>query len=167
MRTLLLAILLVCTTALADEKAKFVQTPYTAQKVVFDFYFDRPDKINSALYWVRSLMNPLLDSPYDFAPEDLHIIVLIHGTEIVTVAKNNYVKYKVAVERMRYYAELGVEFRVCGLAAEDYGYSIDDFQSFITLTPSAMTEIVHWQMQGYGIVTPRIMEKTLSIEEIR
>lgn len=167
MRTLLLAILLVCTTALANEKAKFVQTPYTAQKVLFDFYFDRPEKINSALYWVRSLMNPLMDSPYDFAPEDLHIIVLIHGTEIVSVAKKNYVKYKDAVERMRYYAELGVEFRVCGLAAEDYGYSIDEFQDFITLAPSAMTEIAHWQMQGYGMVTPRIMEKTLSIEEIR
>ncbi len=167
MRTLLLAILLVCTTAWANDKAKFAQTPYTAQKVLFDFYFDRPDKINSALYWVRSLMNPLMDSPYDFAPEDLNIIVLIHGTEIVTVAKKNYVKYKDAVERMRYYAELGVEFRVCGLAAEDYSYNIDDFQSFITLTPSAMTEIAHWQMQGYAIVTPHIMEKTLSIQEIR
>jgi intracellular sulfur oxidation DsrE/DsrF family protein len=167
MRTLLLAILLGCATLQADEKAEFVQTPYTAQNVLFDFYFDRPEKINAALYWVRSLMNPLMDSPYDFAPEDLHLIVLIHGTEIVTVAKKNYTKYKDAVERMRYYAELGVEFRVCGLAADDYGYNLEDFQDFIRLTPSAMTEIAHWQLQGYAIVTPRIMEKTLSIEEIR
>lgn len=167
MRILLLAILLSCTTIQANEKAEYVETPYTAQKVLFDFYFDRPDKINSALYWVRSLMNPLMDSPYDYAPEDLHLIVLIHGTEIVTVAKKNYAKYKDAVERMRYYAELGVEFRVCGLAADDYGYNLDDFQGFIKLTPSAMTEIAHWQLQGYAIVTPRIMVKTLSIEEIR
>jgi len=167
MRALLLAILLGCSTVWASEKAEFVQTPYTAQKVLFDFYFDRPEKINSALYWVRSLMNPLLDSPYDFAPDDLHLIVLIHGTEIVTVAKKNYTKYRDAVERMRYYAALGVEFRVCGLAADDYGYRLDDFQDFIRLAPSAMTEIAHWQLQGYALVTPRIMEKTLSIEEIR
>jgi intracellular sulfur oxidation DsrE/DsrF family protein len=167
MKLLLLAILLGCTTVWANEKAEFEQTPYTAQKVLFDFYFDKPEKINSALFWLRSLMNPLMDSPYDFAPEDMHLIVLIHGTEIVTVAKKNYEKYKDAVERMRYYAELGVEFRVCGLAADDYGYDIGDFQEFITLTPSAMTEIAHWQLQGYAIVTPRILVRTQSIEEIR
>ncbi len=167
MRTLLLAFLLGCATVSANDKAAFVQTPYTAQKVLFDFYFDQPEKINSALYWVRSLMNPLMDAPYDYAPEDLHLIVLIHGTEIVTVAKKNYEKYRDAVERMRYYAELGVEFRVCGLAANDYGYRLEDFQDFIRLTPSAMTEIAHWQLQGYALVTPRIMTRTRSIEEIR
>ncbi|MGB5604886.1 MAG: hypothetical protein WBN51_00085, partial [Gammaproteobacteria bacterium] len=93
--------------------SKVVQTPYSEQKVVFDFYFDNPDKINSALYWLRSLMNPLLEDPYGLAPEFLDIKVVIHGTEIVTVARRNYAKYKDAVERMRYYASLGVKFKVC------------------------------------------------------
>ncbi len=144
-----------------------VQTPYAEPKVVFDFYFDEPAKINSALYWIRSLMNPLGEDPYNYAPESMDIVVVIHGTEIVTVATNNYVKYKDAVERMRYYAELGVNFRVCGLAAADYGYIDKDFYEFIEIAPSAITELSHWQQQGYSLITPVIMEKKHAIEDIR
>ena len=167
MKKLALLILLLSPFAHADKGASFVQTPYSEQKVVFDFYLDNPQKINSALYWIRSLVNPLMDSPYDMAPEFLDLKVIIHGTEIVTVARNNYEKYRDAVERMRYYSELGVEFRVCGLAAEDYGYREEDFYDFIKVTPSAITELAHWQLQGYAVIRPIVLEKKLSIEEIR
>lgn len=144
-----------------------VQTPYEEQKVVFDFYFDEPAKINSALYWIRSLMIPLSEEPYNYAPDFIDIVVVIHGTELVTVAQHNYEKYKEAVERMRYYAALGVSFRVCGMAAEDYGYADKDFYDFIEVAPSAITELVHWQQQGYSLITPVVMEKRYSTEEIR
>jgi intracellular sulfur oxidation DsrE/DsrF family protein len=153
---------------LADEKvSSIVQTPYAEQQVVYDFYFDNPGKIGSALYWLRSLMNPLMDDPYNLAPEFLDIVVVIHGTEIVTVARKNYEKYQDAVERMRYYASLGVKFKVCGIAAHDYGYASDDFYEFIDVVPSAITELAHWQLQGYALITPTVMEKKFSIEEIR
>ncbi len=168
MKKLLLLMLLCTPLAQADNTtAAFEQTPYTEQKVVFDFYFDDPAKINSALYWIRSLMNPLMESPYDMAPEFLDMKVIIHGTEIVTVARKNYDKYKDAVERMRYYANLGIEFRVCGLAAKDFGYETKDFYEFVKVTPSAITELAHWQLQGYALITPQVMEKKFSIEEIR
>ena len=61
---------------------------------------------------------------------------MIHGTEIVTVAKKNEAKYKEAVDRMRYYADLGVSFKVCGQAAEDYGYAMQDFQDFSRSYPT-------------------------------
>lgn len=153
-------------TCFADGATR-VQTPYTEQKVVFDFYFDEPAKINSALYWIRSLMVPLGEEPYNQAPEFMDIVVIIHGTEIVTVTKNNYEKYKDAAERMRYYASLGVSFRVCGLAAEDYGYKDKDFLEFIEIAPSAITELSHWQQQGYALITPVVTQKKYSIEEIR
>src|SRR5512143_1847259 len=86
---------------------KWVATPYAPAKVVFEFYLDDPQKVGSALYWVRSLMNPLMDAPYNYSPEDLNIVVVIHGTEIVTVAKKNEAKYQDAVDRMRYYDDLG------------------------------------------------------------
>lgn len=167
MKTLLAFLLIISQSAVAKPKASLVQTPYSEQKVVFDFYFDEPEKINTALYWIRSLINPLMDAPYDMAPEFMDIKVIIHGTEIVTVANKNYAKYKDAVDRMRYYESLGVEFRVCGLAAQDYGYRLEDFQDFIKLTPSAITELAHWQLQGYALITPKVMTKKLSIEEIR
>ena len=150
-----------------EEQAQYVETPYTAQKVVFDFYFDEPGKINSALYWIRSLTKPLSEAPYDYAPESMSIVVVIHGTEIVTVAKKNYAKYKDAVERMRYYHELGVKFKVCSLAAEEYNYTRKDFYDFVELVPSAITELAHWQLQGYAYIKPEVMSKKFSIEEIR
>lgn len=153
--------------AWAADGASFTQTPYEEPKVVYEFYLDHPQKIDAALYWVRSLINPLSEPPYSFAPEMMEIKVVLHGTEIVTVAKKNYAKYKNAVDRMRYYAALGVEFKVCNLAAGDYGYKVDDFQDFIEVVPSAFTELVHWQMQGYALITPRVFEKAQSLESIR
>ncbi len=167
MRLYLLFSLLFITSLLNAEQAKFVQTPYKEPKVIYDFYFDDPNKINSALYWIRSYINPLTEEPYGYAPEFMDIKVLIHGTEIVTVVKKNYKKYKNAVERMRYYAQLGVEFKVCGLAAEDYSYQQSDFYEFIQLVPSAIPELAHWQMEGYAVIAPNIMDKKFSIEEIR
>jgi uncharacterized protein len=151
----------------ADPAVEFVQTPYQEPKVVFDFYFDEPQKINAALYWIRSLINPLMEAPYDMAPEMMDIKVIIHGTEIVTLARHNYAKYKDAVERMRYYAALGVEFRVCGIAAQDYGYKATDFYEFVKLTPSAIAELAYWQRQGYAVIAPAIKAKKYTIEEIR
>ena len=55
--------LLFPTLSCAEPQAEFVQTPYHEPKVVFDFYFDDPQKINTALYWIRSLMNPLMKYP--------------------------------------------------------------------------------------------------------
>ncbi len=167
MRSLILILSLCACQAHAAEKAEYIQTPYKEPKVVYDFYFDDPQKINSALYWIRSLMNPLSEEPYSYAPEFMDIKVVIHGTEIVTVAKKNYKKYKNAVERMRYYAQLGVEFKVCGLAAHDYGYQISDFHEFIQVVPSAIPELAHWQMEGYALIVPTIMDKKFSVEEIR
>lgn len=167
MQMILLATLTLYTLT-AFSQAKVVDTPYNdEQKVVFDFYLDNPAKIGTALYWIRSYVNPLLEDPYGFAPEFMDIKVIIHGTEIVTVAKKNYEKYKEAVERMKYYAALGVEFRVCGLAAHDYGYLANDFQDFIVITPSAITELGHWQQEGYAMITPTVYTRTQSIEDIR
>ena len=149
------------------EQATFVQTPYKEPKVLFEFYYDNPNKINSALYWLRSYINPLSEEPYNYAPEFMDIKVIIHGTEIVTLAKKNYQKYKVAVDRMEYYSMIGVEFRVCALAAKDFGYETKDFQNFVKVVPSAIIEIGHWQQEGYAIIKPQIMDKKFSIEEIR
>jgi len=169
MKTILLALTMLCLGLAMPVQAagKWVATPYAPARVMFDFYLDNPHKIGSALYWVRSLMNPLQAAPYSYSPEDIKIVVVIHGTEIVTVAKHNEAKYQEAVDRMRYYADLGVSFKVCGQAAEDYGYALKDFQDFIEVVPNAITELAHWQQQGYALIVPQIMSKTIDIESIR
>jgi hypothetical protein len=166
--TALLATALVAA-AWATEKggARLVSTPYGEPRVVFDFFFDHPEKMGPGLFWIRSLMNPLTEAPYSMAPEMMEIVAVIHGTEIVTLAKKNYERYSEVVERMRYYASLGVKFRVCGLAAHDYGYRPEDFHDFVEIVPSALTEIAHWQQQGFALITPQVTEKRLRIEDIR
>jgi intracellular sulfur oxidation DsrE/DsrF family protein len=165
----MLALAWLCLVAAAPARAagSWVQTPYQPARVVFEFYLDHPQKIGSALYWVRSLMNPLMEAPYSFAPEDLSVVVVIHGTEIVTLAKKNEAQYQEAVDRMRYYADLGVAFKVCGQAAEDFGYAIADFQDFVEVVPNAIIELAHWQQQGYALITPRVMDRRFDIDSIR
>lgn len=151
----------------AADGSRRLYPEYEPPKAVYEFYLDHPQKIHAALSWVRSLVNPLTEPPYAMAPEFMDIKVVLHGTELVTVVKKNYDKYKTAVERMRYYAQIGVEFKVCALAAEDYGYAMDEFQDFIDVVPSAFTELVHWQMQGYALIVPKVYERTHSMEEFR
>ena len=72
-----------------------------------------------------------------------------------------------AFERMRYYAALVVEFKVCGLVAHDYGYKTDAFHEFIDVVPSAINELAHWQLEGYAVITPVVMDKIHAIDDIR
>lgn len=148
-------------------QAQVVQTPYHKPKALFDIYLDHPAKMGAALYWLHSFVNPLLEAPYSFFNDDMSVVVVLHGTELVTVARKNEAKYEDVVQRMRFYADHGVKFKVCGLALKDFGYTPADMQPFVEVTPSAMTELVHWQNQGYGLITPVVTDKKLSIEEIR
>ena len=157
-RMIALVLILACTGFTAQASGKLVHPPYEDPKAVVEFFFDDPRHIHSALHWVRSFMNPLMERPYDLAPEFMDIVVVIHGTEIVSLAEKNYGRYKDAVERMRYYAALGVKFRVCGLAMGDYGYTANDLHDFVEIVPSAMTELVYWQQQGYGLLQPTILQ---------
>ena len=149
----------------ARAEATLVNTPYTAPRVVYDFFLDDPAKMGAALYWIRSLILPLSVPPYEFNADTIKVV--LHGTELVTVAKKNEAKYKEVVERMRYYADLGIEFKVCGLAMHDYGYTLKDLQDFIQVVPSAPVELVYWQNQDYAVVVPQLMDKKFDIEKIR
>ena len=168
MRWILLVVAIFHGAALAQEGETVTYTPYEEdQKIVFEFYFDHPAKINTALYWIKAVFTTLGSEPYGFAPDFFDIKVVIHGMEIAALAKKNYYLYSEAVERMRYYHEFGVEFKVCALSAHEYGYSKNDLPDFVELVPSAVTELVHWQSKGYAMIVPKVWEKKYSLEEIR
>ncbi len=153
-----------------EKGARFVQTPYEPPfRVVVEFYFDEPEKIRPALLWVSNIIYVLSNEPYNFIPEeDLDIVVVIHGTEITTLVKKNREKYRDVWERMEGMAMYGVKFKVCGMAAEQlYGYTREDFPPFVDLVPSAITEILHWQLKGYALLIPQIKEMKRPREEIR
>ncbi len=167
-RRMCFAALIAWPCAAARAAGDVVQTPYKApMKVVFEFYLDDPATISNALFWVRSVFNTVQQSPYDFSPEDVQAVVVLHGTEIAATVARNQGKYQEAVDRMRYYAQMGVKFKVCGQAAHDFGYVPADFQDFIEIVPNAMTELVYWQQQGYALIIPRILIKREATENIR
>jgi uncharacterized protein len=151
----------------AAAQAQVVQTPYKIPKALVEVYLDDPRKLGSALNWLRGLINPLTVAPYGMIPEDMHIIVLMHGTEIVTLARKNEERYREVVQRMRYYADMGVKFKVCGLVLKDYDYQPADLYDFVEVTPSAITELMHWQNQGYALIPATVMDKKVSIDQIR
>ncbi len=151
----------------AHAQARVVQTPYKNPKALVDIYLDDPAKLGAALYWVRALVNPLTEAPYSMFAEDMNIIVLMHGTEIVTLARKNRERYEELVQRMRYYADMGVKFKVCGLALKDYDYTPADLHDFVEVTPSAITELMHWQNQGYALIPAVVQDKKFSIDQIR
>lgn len=151
----------------ARGQAKFVQTPYKHPKALIDVYLDDPAKLAAALNWVRGVMNPLTEAPYSMSPEDIPVVVLMHGTEVVTLARKNEARYHEVVQRMRYYAEMGVKFKVCGLSMKDYGYTPADLYDFVEVVPSALTELMYWQNQGYALIPATVMDKKYSIEQIR
>ena len=167
MKNYLFGLLLLFPLMSQAEGARYVETPYEVPQVVFDFYMDEPAAINSALHWMRSLINPVMEAPYEYSMDEMDLVVVIHGTEIVTVAKKNYKKYKTAVDRMRYYTDFGVQFKVCGLAAKDFDYDVSDFHDFIEVVPSAITELAYWQQKGYAVIKPTILSKKYRIDEIR
>lgn len=158
---------LVLTASPPAQPGKWTQTPYGPQQAVFDFYFNDPASINSALYWIGALLNPLGEAPYNLSPERHDIKVVVHGMELVALAEKNYGKYAEAVERMRYFASLGVEFKVCALALPEYGYRPEDLYDFVEVVPSAITELAHWQNRGYALIPANVIHKVYSIEQVR
>jgi hypothetical protein len=87
-------------------------------------------------------MNTLQEAPYNDSPEDLMIVIVIRGTKIVTVAKKNEAKYQEVIDRVRYYADPGVSFKVRGQASHGLGYAVQDFQDF---TKSCPTPSANWR----------------------
>ncbi len=164
LRHILISMLLALSSPVWAE-AKLIHPPYGSPKVVYDIFLDDPAKMGAALYWIRSLVLPLSEPPYSHDPETIKVV--IHGTELVTVAKKNEGQYQEVVDRMRYYAQMGVEFKVCGLAMADYGYALKDLQDFVQVVPSAMAELVYWQNQGYALLIPQILDKKHDTEKIR
>ena len=53
------------------------------------------------------------------------------------------------------------------MPSEQHGYRVEELQDFVEVAPSAMTELVHWQNQGHGLITPVVTEKKVATEDIR
>ena len=131
----ILGLLLIFSVVLAQPHGKVVQTPYSKPfKVVYELFLDHPEKIRPALGWISNVIFVLTNPPYNFSPEDIHIVVVSHGRELPVFAMKNKEQYADVVERLESLSMYGVEFKVCKMAAEQiYGLSEKDFYPFVEL----------------------------------
>ncbi|MFN7065234.1 MAG: DsrE family protein [Aquificaceae bacterium] len=157
---MILSLLFLITFVFAQQQGKVIQTPYQKPfKVVFEFFFDHPEKLRPALGWISNVIYILTSPPYNFSLEDIDIVVVSHGRELPAFVTRNREKYEDIVERLESLSLYGVKFKVCRIAAEQiYGLSEKEFYPFVELVPSAITEIIHWQLQGYALMIPQVFE---------
>ncbi|MCX8164457.1 MAG: DsrE family protein [Aquificaceae bacterium] len=153
-------LLLLFSLLLAQHHGKVVQTPYQKPfKVVYELFLDHPEKLRPAIGWISNVVYVLTNPPYSFSPEDLEIVVVSHGRELSVFVAKNRKDFADMVDRLESLSMYGVKFKVCKIAAEQiYGLSERDFYPFVELVPSAITEIIHWQMQGYALMIPQVFE---------
>ncbi|MCS6957513.1 MAG: DsrE family protein [Aquificaceae bacterium] len=156
----ILSLILLFSFLFAQPHGKFLQTPYERPfKVVYELFFDHPEKLRPALGWISNVLFVLTNPPYNFSPDDIEIVVVSHGRELPVFAMKNRSQYQDIVERLESLSMYGVKFKVCKMAAEQiYGLSDKDFYPFVELVPSAITDIIHWQLKGYALMIPQVLE---------
>jgi uncharacterized protein len=124
--------------------AKVDMHPYPKIDTVFDVNYEDPNSLN-VLYAFINNTRKLVEG---------HTVVVTHGPEVRAFAKENYLKYQGAVDRMKELADAGVEFRMCRNALTAAGFKPEDMHGFVTVVPAGFPEIVHLQQQGYQYVNP-------------
>lgn len=115
-----------------------------ATDTVFDVNYDDPQKLNTLYNFVKNTKKVTGGK----------VVVVTHGPELRAFAKENYLKYQGAVDKMAELAKEGVEFKMCFNAMKAAGFSAEDLHGFITVVPAGFPEVAYWQGKGYKYINP-------------
>lgn len=129
-------------------------SPYGSAKVdmhdmeptntVFDVNYDDPKKLNVLYNFVKNTKKATKGK----------VVVVTHGPELRTFARENYEKYQGIIDKMAELAADGVEFKMCNNAMKAAGYQASDMHGFITVVPAGFPEVAYWQSKGYRYINP-------------
>ena len=89
---------------------------------VFDVNYDDPQKLNALYTFIKNTKKVTGGK----------VVVVTHGPELRAFAKENYLKYQGAVDKMAELAKEGVEFKMCSNAMKAAGYSAEDMEGLTT-----------------------------------
>lgn len=127
----------------------------TQFKVVFDLAkAAAPGEINKTILAAARFMNMHVDA--GFAPENIQIVVVVHGSGGDDVGNDTYYEEKTMHKNtnaplVKALADKGVQFIVCGQSAAFYGMAKTDFLPEVQMALSAMTAHAVLQQQGYTL----------------
>lgn len=133
--------------------AKTDMHEYPTINAVFDVNYEDPNKLNILYNFVKNTSKPLKGK----------MVVVTHGPELRTFAKENYMKYQGIIDKMAELSDMGVEFRMCNNAMRAAGFSAEDMHGFVTVVPAGFPEIAYLQSQGYTYINPL----PLSVKDVR
>lgn len=116
---------------------------------------DRPDTINWALNNVARLMN--LHVMAGVKPENLNVIIAIHGPATYTVMENRAyrAKYKVDNPNLAIYQELekaGVKMVVCGQSLVNRKVDRTRMVPQVKIASSMLTTLTTYQLKGFAML---------------
>ena len=119
-------------------------------KIAFDFNFNDPQGIERALYPVSFILKTIQEyGPATFEP---NIVVVLHGSEVVALARQNYQRYQAIVDRASRLADLGVKFEICVVAASALGFQPEDFHGFVDIVPLGTYALAYHASKGYAVI---------------
>jgi len=137
-----------------QDKSKFRDSPYSPHKTVYDFNYAKPGQGLRAFGYIKNHLRALEE--FGDVADKSHIIIVSHGNEIHSFARENALEFPDAYARLKELTDKGVEIFVCRNSARGKGYDVDDFYDLVTLVPAGAAEIAHWQMKGYTTMYPAL-----------
>lgn len=111
---------------------------------VFDVNYSDPQQLNTLYNFIKNTQKVTKGK----------VVVVTHGPELRAFAKENYLKYQGAIDKMAELANEGVEFKMCKNAMVAAGYQAEDMHGFITVVPAGFPEVAYWQGKGYKYINP-------------
>lgn len=121
--------------------------------VVFDVNYADPQQLNTLYNFVKNTQKITKGK----------VVVVTHGPELRAFAKENYLKYQGAIDKMADLAKEGVEFKMCNNAMKAAGFQAEDMHGFITVVPAGFPELAYWTGKGYKYINPL----PLSVKDVR
>ena len=124
----------------ADVKA----IDYAPQKVVYDVAAADEASFSRVLDRVS-----YLNTIYQADPFSASIVLVLHGDEIPLFAIARLDRHRELMKRAHSLMLSGpIEFRMCRVAAHEYGLEPADIHGFVKIVPMADAEIVRLQREG-------------------
>jgi len=111
---------------------------------VFDANYEDPQQLNILYNFVKNTKRETGGK----------VVVVTHGPELRAFAKENYLKYQSAMDKMAELAKEGVEFKMCFNAMKAAGFATEDMHGFVTVVPAGFPELAYWQGKGYKYTYP-------------
>ncbi|MCO6388534.1 DsrE family protein [Aliihoeflea sp. 40Bstr573] len=148
----------VSTSAMAgpEDPSSFDPVQYEAQKVLYDWNYDKPEDGIRALGFIRNHLKAM-DEYGD--RENSKVVMVAHGNELHAFSRLNRDAYPEAYDALKEMADAGVEIHVCANAARGRGYAPEDFYDVITVVPAAVIDIAKYQIEGYSYMYPQLTSK--------